>query len=238
MPDWESVANTLLDGDSRRVALLDATGRIVMRNAVLSVWCHENGIGEQQCQRISFDDGHGFCGFWLCLPESAQAAANQECADALLDSLTGLVNRRCLSGICRTGLISKTDNTEAGGLLFFDIDHFKQVNDSLGHAAGDQVLKRFAVCLKESFRSDDLVARYGGDEFVVVCLGCPRRVMLERIKELRLRMASEFERQGIKLGVSFGMTLLVDGEPFEKLIEAADQDYYRRKRHGQGNNAQ
>ena len=237
VPDWESVANVLLDGDSCRVALLDASGRILLRNAALSAWCRENGIDDQQCQRVSFDDGHDFKGFWLCLPESVQNAAKPECTDALIDSLTGLVNRRGLSGVCKTRVINKTGKVEPGWLLFFDINHFKQVNDSLGHMAGDRVLKRFAACLKESFRCDDIVARYGGDEFVVACPGCSRRVILERIKELRLRLTNEFERKGIKLSASFGMTPLVEGEPFEKLIEAADRDYYRRKRHGRADHA-
>jgi two-component system, cell cycle response regulator len=87
---------------------------------------------------------------------------------ALTDGLTGLYNRRYLEAHLQKLLTKNAENKKKLGVLMVDIDHFKQVNDSYGHDVGDQILKIFADRLKDNLRSFDLVARMGGEEFVVV----------------------------------------------------------------------
>jgi diguanylate cyclase (GGDEF)-like protein len=96
-----------------------------------------------------------------------------------VDALTGLANRRALPAILR--------EVQPGGasLVFIDLHDFKRVNDARGHQAGDDVLRRFAAALRDSFRPEDAVVRYAGDEFLVVAQGLTRDAMESRIGALR-----------------------------------------------------
>jgi GGDEF domain-containing protein len=86
------------------------------------------------------------------------------------DALTGLLNRRAVLEALAELTRSMATGIASGAVLFLDIDHFKQINDTLGHAAGDQILKIFAQRLRGAVRGSDKVARLGGDEFVVLLL--------------------------------------------------------------------
>ena len=94
------------------------------------------------------------------------------------DPLTGAINRRALRDIFNEV------QTSGAMLLFFDLDGFKQINDVHGHAAGDDCLRIFANALKESFRPDDQVVRYGGDEFLVIARGLDAEAARTRIEDL------------------------------------------------------
>ena len=138
------------------------------------------------------------------------------------DPLTGLANRRVLRQVLR-------DSYATGAtILFFDLNDFKEINDSYGHLVGDECLKRFARALQASFRPDDHVIRYAGDEFVVVAPGVDPDGIGDRIELLRNRMKFE---QGSGPGIRFSVGesyLPVNGDP-ESAMRVADEAMYRDK---------
>ncbi|MDB9823418.1 GGDEF domain-containing protein, partial [Deltaproteobacteria bacterium] len=118
--------------------------------------------------------------------------------------------------------------------ILFDVDKFKKINDTLGHIAGDKVLKKVAECLEETYRKDDFIARYGGDEFVVIIDGVTEKMAVERISAFnrvfkRKRFISQKTGE-INLSVSAGATSAIKGDTMENLVERADRAMYALKR--------
>lgn len=138
------------------------------------------------------------------------------------DPLTALVNRRSLPEIFRAV------QPHGALLLFFDLDGFKRINDKHGHAAGDACLKLFAAALRDSFRPDDHVIRYGGDEFLVVANGLDRPAARDRVDEVRRRMQRTAGGDLI-CRFSVGMADLAPGGHPESALEAADAQMYKAK---------
>jgi diguanylate cyclase (GGDEF)-like protein len=138
------------------------------------------------------------------------------------DPLTALVNRRSLPDIFRA--------VQPNGalLLFFDLDGFKKINDVQGHAAGDACLKLFANALRDSFRPDDHVIRYGGDEFLVVANGLDAAAARARVDEVRKRMTRTGDSE-LVCNFSVGMAALPPGGQPEAALEAADAQMYKAK---------
>jgi len=138
------------------------------------------------------------------------------------DPLTALVNRRSLPEIFRA--------VQPNGalMLFFDLDGFKKINDLHGHAAGDACLKLFASALRDSFRPDDHVIRYGGDEFLVVATGLDKPAARARVDEVRKRMLRTVGGELI-CKFSVGMAVLEPGGHPETALEAADAQMYKAK---------
>lgn len=139
------------------------------------------------------------------------------------DPLTALANRRALPEVFR--------NVQPQGatLLFFDLDAFKAINDLYGHQTGDECLKRFAAALRDSFRPDDAVIRYAGDEFLVVASGLTTAGCDERIAGLRDRLQRQSRKDGPLIRFSVGIAELEPGGQPEAALEAADQSMYRAK---------
>jgi len=137
------------------------------------------------------------------------------------DPLTGLLNRRALPGVLR-----KAFDTGAT-ILFFDLDDFKRINDRHGHQAGDEALKLFARALQASFRPEDHVIRYSGDEFVVVAAGAQPQDVLDRVDQVRERL--RFDRTtGPAVSFSAGHAFLpVNGQP-EEALRAANRKFATR----------
>ncbi len=157
---------------------------------------------------------------------------------ALKDGLTGLFNRRYITERLPVDMIQSSLNGRDLSILFADIDHFKKVNDTYGHQAGDQVLVGFAACLGSCIRTkDDWIARYGGEEIVV----CLPDTNLEQAGKIAERMRKELENtvtayigKEIRVTASFGAASTgVDkiADP-EELIRLADSKLYEAKESG------
>ena len=152
--------------------------------------------------------------------------------EALHDVLTGLGNRRYLDAALR----DLTSGSHA--LLYIDLDGFKAVNDRVGHAYGDTVLRQIADLFRQATRSSDAVARVGGDEFVVVARDCSRsQALVVAGKLIASLQGHRFELAGsaYSLGASIGIRLCDNGcgnEPASQLLADADQACYRAKRSG------
>ncbi len=139
----------------------------------------------------------------------ARAQQRQLAHSATHDALTGLTNRAAFEQALNQALASARSGRTEHALLYADLDHFKPVNDTAGHAAGDQLLKQVAATLCDSCRSHDLVARIGGDEFAILLEGCSidgaRRVaekIVRAINALVFSWAGRDYRIGISIGIA------------------------------------
>jgi two-component system, cell cycle response regulator len=157
---------------------------------------------------------------------------------ALTDELTGLYNRRYLFAHLDE-LIGRINHDGIGAaVLLFDIDHFKQVNDTHGHAAGDGVLRELAARAMNAVRSVDLVARLGGEEFVVVMPETGLAIAAAVAERLRLAVASEpfimrAGGEGLHITVSIGATTAIaGGDDRDRLLKRADDALYDAKAAG------
>ena len=150
------------------------------------------------------------------------------------DFLTGVYNREGLIQNIEKAL--KEDKNKQGVDAFFilDLDHFKEINDFLGHGTGDQVLQNTAKILDQCFRKEDIVGRLGGDEFVLLIRRIDRIEAVHRMaKKLNESLCNTYEKDGqrIQISSSIGIALgQAETESFEKLYEKADEALYEVKR--------
>jgi diguanylate cyclase (GGDEF)-like protein len=155
---------------------------------------------------------------------------------AVTDELTGLHNRRHVLGVLeyQKGLADRGNHSFV--LAFADLDHFKQVNDQWGHQAGDEVLKRFAQIARNTIRSVDYIARFGGEEFILVLVQTGLPVAMKAAERIRDKTENEnFEFGGagsINITVSFGVTQYEPGESVDAVLARADQALYKAKQKG------
>ncbi len=150
------------------------------------------------------------------------------------DPLTGLVNRsQCEQGFQRA-VAARSQQSVA--LLFIDLDNFKPINDALGHQAGDEVLQKLALLLQQQLSEQDVLSRFGGDEFVVILSQWQDQAELEhRIRSLLQSCQQEFlvQQHKVQLSASIGVTLSpADGTDFHLLCKKADTAMYQAKKMG------
>lgn len=153
--------------------------------------------------------------------------------EAYTDTLTGLPNRRALLAHVN-GIMTRNESAPMGAVLV-DIDHFKRVNDTYGHEAGDQVLRGVAAALRAQARAGDFVARLGGEEFVIVMLGLDTRTAFSAVDRLRAALvAADIRAVGAPAGVtaSFGVALRQGAEVWDDLLCRADRATYAAKAAG------
>lgn len=158
---------------------------------------------------------------------------------AYKDSLTGLSNRaHLLDQLTRMERKAKQEETNIG-LLFLDLDRFKQINDTLGHKAGDELLIEVGKRLSTIARDNDVIARWGGDEFVVLMCGdLTETVILQRAEAIltSMRMSFLIEGKPYNIPTSIGAAISVHGEvEGEKLLQSADIAMYNAKESGRDN---
>jgi two-component system, cell cycle response regulator len=155
--------------------------------------------------------------------ESLQFAATH-------DSLTGLINRGEIVSLIERELSRGKRESRPIGIILADIDHFKSVNDSLGHAAADAVLREVSERLKSGLRSYDGVGRYGGEEFVLILPGCDLAATVRRAQQICRRVSSA----GIRVTLNMGISILQasDDASVESVLNEADVALYRAKEKG------
>lgn len=155
-------------------------------------------------------------------------------AQASTDALTGLPNRRYFDEFC--GLLARRRRSgDAVGVLMVDIDKFKVLNDTHGHATGDQVLRAVAGAIVTAVREDDVPARFGGEEFVVLLRNPGPEIALEVGERVRAAVgALDLRRFGVpRVSVSVGVAVSDHtDQPIDELIRLADRALYRAKRAG------
>lgn len=154
------------------------------------------------------------------------------------DGLTGLPNRLLFHECLDEALLRVRRNKKKLAIHYLDLDHFKNVNDSLGHSAGDKLLTAVAERLRSCVREDDIVARLGGDEFAILqmALNGPHeaQALAERIEKLAA-VPYDIDGQQIMSGASVGIVLApADGDAQDELMKNADLALYRAKEEGRG----
>ncbi len=150
------------------------------------------------------------------------------------DALTGLLLRQAMED----HLPALVEQCDAGGApvsaVMMDLDHFKKVNDTMGHPVGDTVLRETGQLVREAIRREDLAIRYGGEEFLLVLAGARRlhaRLLAERLREAVAR--TEFgEIPGLRITCSLGVAERAPGEDLKEWLQRADEALYRAKDRG------
>jgi len=169
------------------------------------------------------------------LHEAARDHGKAQESLALTDPLTGLPNRRLLVDRVSMSLVRARRDHSVMAVLYLDLDGFKEINDRLGHGAGDALLKMVASRLSAAVREEDTVARLGGDEFVIVLNlsgGAAAGPVAAKIIKAVSR-AYDLEGQAVSITISAGVALYpVHGEDAETLMKSADLALYEAKRSG------
>jgi len=154
---------------------------------------------------------------------------------ALTDELTQLANRRCFVESTNAELCRQNCDAVSATMVVMDLDFFKKVNDTYGHAGGDAVLKHIANLLKQTLRQHDIVGRIGGEEFAIF-LGETQadtaRMITERLRNTIATTPLVFDGEEISVTASFGMAVHYGNVDFEQLYADADDALYRAKSNG------
>lgn len=157
---------------------------------------------------------------------------------AITDSLTGAYNRRFFDEMLKKQIALAKRRNEPLGLILADLDHFKNINDTYGHIAGDQALQQIASIMKNSIRSSDILSRYGGEEFVIIMPSIDISNAIKKAEGLRRHIESfQFQigsaGQPPQITISIGVSSFPDhGTEYETLIAAADLALYKAKKGG------
>jgi len=154
---------------------------------------------------------------------------------ASTDELTGLLNRHASSILFKKLLQDFRREPRPISILLADIDHFKEINDRLGHRCGDQALQQVAQLLSCSLRESDLAVRWGGEEFLLLLKGCTLQEAVRLAEEIRVKLARQSlqtDAGDVTLTLSFGVSEYDETETLEQSINRADVALYRAKDEG------
>ncbi len=175
----------------------------------------------------------------LRLKESQEAleAANQTLSNlASLDPLTEIYNRRYFFNLANVEFAKAQRHQHPLSVIMLDVDHFKKINDSFGHGAGDQALVKLTSYCQDTGRESDIISRFGGEEFAICCADTDIKgamALAERIRKTIEDASFEFEGHNIQFTASLGVTSLQPSDhEFEELISRADKYLYEAKNAG------
>lgn len=164
-----------------------------------------------------------------------EAARNDAEAAANTDALTGLPNRRHTLAFLERALVGARENGAPLAVAIFDIDHFKRINDAFGHGVGDEVIRRVAHRAKAVLREEDMVGRFGGEEFVCVLQRSSAQaaeLVAERVRKAIENATGRAEDEGPPATVSIGLAVYAGETGVEELLQRADEALYTAKREG------
>lgn len=196
------------------------------RRKQLEYRCHS-----KRCQRVMLS-GTDITDMWLT-EKKRQNEYIEVLKKASTDPLTGILNLRAFKD---NVLESMELDKEHAAFLFLDLDNFKAVNDTYGHAAGDKLLKKVAHILREETRKVDFVGRVGGDEFIIYLDGIQQREDVKKVAERicdRIRKLDKLDEKKIQISCSIGIaTAPEDGIDYDSLVNEADRRLYLAKENG------
>lgn len=151
---------------------------------------------------------------------------------ARTDPLTGVFNRQGIEEAIKVGLKEWRLHRKPLSIIMLDVDFFKEINDTHGHSVGDRVLAGLSELMQKNIRQDELLARWGGEEFVLVCPNAPLKQAGKLAEKLRSLVEGHRFENNIKVTVSVGVATLTDGETLDQLFVRADKALYQAKHAG------
>jgi diguanylate cyclase (GGDEF)-like protein len=154
---------------------------------------------------------------------------------ALTDPLTGIYNRRYLELYMEKIIPLSEKQEQTLTLIMFDVDHFKKINDTYGHHAGDMVLKKIVRVIKGVIRSSDVFVRIGGEEFIILLPNCSLGhgiILAERIRKTVENTKFIYKGRRLFVTISIGVTEYTEGQDLKKFLEKADRALYQAKEMG------
>ena len=230
---------TLIEKKKKAITGFDTSSTSELMSAVLLLSnCLENAIltagpDEIFAYRTAIDAAHSAAGnAETHLAEYLERIAVLEQL-AITDELTGVLNRRGFLSEFHRALSSASRYNEQGVLVYIDLDDFKPVNDTYGHAAGDEVLRQVTAILLESVRGTDVVARLGGDEFAVLLTRTKWEDSIPRIEQLDRSLNQTmvtWEDRLIRLSASIGVQIYGPEDHGDDLLNRADSAMYEAKK--------
>lgn len=236
----ERVDGLFPDGERERLRQIRRTTMAGDTHGELTEFGGLKKDGEQIClqvqaQRVSWK-GKGAVQMAVADVSLRKAYERQLQYQANFDALSGLPNRLLMMDRLRGAILSAGRHGHRGALLFIDLDHFKKINDTLGHSAGDAVLAQAAERLKSCVRSEDTVARIGGDEFTIILPNIESAANAEPVVQKILQAFSQpfvLSELETLISASIGVTVFPDdGDEPELLMKNADVAMYRSKERG------
>ena len=237
-PDDRQIVTNHIDRAIEHRCDFDFTARIVRPNGEIR---HVRSRGE--IDHIESDGSFGLFGIVQDITiqvshaaaiekarSRAEEAARQAQAIAETDQLTGIANRRRTTSELVQAVLAARREDRSLAVAVFDVDHFKKVNDTYGHHAGDEVLKRVANVAANALRAGDMVGRFGGEEFVIILPDTTARTAILIAERVRSSIAMSGSTP--RVTVSMGIAELAEGETGESLLRRADEALYVAKRAG------
>lgn len=239
------IARELLTAPNSMTLAMRATGWAYAINAIvflIRIFAAEKGV--EPAAPLNPD---GFAAFmllwWLCMSIAVTLGMVLMTAERLQtdldrqanhDPLTGALNRRAFSVIAQKAMAQARRYDKPLSVLMMDLDKFKQINDQLGHTAGDALLRRFVGVAEQILRDEDIFCRFGGEEFVALLPNASIKKALLAAERLRIAYAlqSSQDSQDFAATVSIGIAELAQDEDIESLLHRADHALYQAKHKG------
>ena len=208
---------------------------IMERGQTLSVHCTVTPIDDRYGDRI---------GFFLLLKDLTRLKKLRELTKVLkvsnreleqlsvTDSLTGMFNRSKLKAELIQEILRSRRYGTIFSLILYDVDHFKNINDSHGHAAGDAVLRNMSVAVQASIRETDILGRWGGEEFMIICVNTSLEAAGKLAEKIRSRLEELYHEPVGTVTASFGVTTFMKTDTEDSIIERVDRAMYNAKHRG------